>query len=138
MCDSLWQAVNISAYEKGHFMWYKNKRVGENKIASFMSDLSKLVGLSKVYTNHCIRVTGATQLSRAKFSSHQIMAVTGHKSVNSLAMYQRVESNEKLMMGISLQYSLINAEEVYNKTQDEKNSKKETTYSSDWCPAIEY
>ena len=119
-CDYLWQTPNVLAYNKGEPNWFKNKRLGENKIASFMTDLSKTVGLSKNYTNHCIRVTGTTQLTRAHFSSNQIMAVTGHKSVNSLAMYQRVESNEKLMMGVSLQFSLINAKEVYAKTHEEQ------------------
>ena len=72
----------------------------------FMSTLSNLTGLSYKYTNHCVHVTGTTNLTRANFSPNQIMSVTGHKSVNSLAMYQRVNGNEKLMMGMSLAYNL--------------------------------
>lgn len=42
------------------------------------------------------------------------MAITGHKSIHSLAIYQCVSANEKMMMGMSLTYSLLNAEEVYH------------------------
>jgi hypothetical protein len=45
--------------------------------------------LSQIYTNHSIRATGATILGR-NCSMAQIMAVTGHKSASSVAVYQRV------------------------------------------------
>ena len=103
----LWQTPNPPAFLKGNHVWYKNSRMGESNIATFMSNLSKLVGLSYKYTNHCVRVTGATNLTRANFTSNQIMSITGHKLVNSLAMYQRVNTNEKLMMGMSLAFNLF-------------------------------
>ena len=40
------------------------------------------------------------------------MAVTGHKSLQSLAIYQRVKSDEKMMMGMSLMYNLLKPEDV--------------------------
>lgn len=40
------------------------------------------------------------------------MVVSGHKSLASLAIYERVKSDEKMMMGMSLTYSLLNPEEV--------------------------
>ena len=43
------------------------------------------------------------------------MSVTGHKSVNSLAMYQCVKGDEKMMMGMSLAYNLFFPREVYDK-----------------------
>ena len=43
------------------------------------------------------------------------MSVTGHKSVNSLAIYQRVKNDEKLMIGMSLAYNLFFSQEVYDK-----------------------
>jgi len=67
-----------------------------------MKDLSMKYALSRIYTNHSIRVTGATILSRKKYSCSQIKEVTGHKSVSSLAVYQRVSDEEKLQMGKSL------------------------------------
>ena len=47
--------------------WYSNERVGHNPLDSFMSKLAKNIQLSQHYTNHCIRVTGATNLIRANF-----------------------------------------------------------------------
>jgi integrase len=49
--------------------------------------------LSQIDTNHSIRATGATILGR-NCSMAQIMAVTGHKSVSSVAVYQRASSKE--------------------------------------------
>ena len=51
-----------------------------------------------IYTNHSIRATGATILGR-NCSMAQIMAITGHKSASSVAVYQRVSSKEKQVMG---------------------------------------
>ena len=70
--------------------------------------------LSDHFTNHCTRVTGATNLARSgKYTPEQIMSVTGHKSIQSLCIYQRVKEDEKLMMGMSLTYSLLNPKEVF-------------------------
>ncbi len=55
--------------------------------------------LSRVYTNHSIRVTAATFLKCNKFSDNQIMAITGHHSVTSLSLYEKVSTEEKLLMG---------------------------------------
>ena len=53
-----------------------------------------------IYTNHSIRATGATILGLGRnCSMAQIMAVTGHKSASSVAVYQRVSSKEKQVMG---------------------------------------
>ena len=54
------------------------------------------------YTNHSIRVTGATILTWDSYAASQIKEVTGHKSVSSLAIYQRVSDKEKFQMGQSL------------------------------------
>ena len=51
-----------------------------------------------IYTNHSIRATGATILGR-NCSMAQIMAVPEHKSASSVAVYQRVSSKEKQVMG---------------------------------------
>ena len=40
------------------------------------------------------------------------MSISGHKSLESLAIYQKVASDEKMMMGMSLMYSLLCPEEV--------------------------
>jgi hypothetical protein len=52
-----------------------------------------------IINNHSIRVTGASILSQASYNPHQIMVVTGHKSVQSLTVYERVTPQEKIRMG---------------------------------------
>ena len=49
------------------------------------------------------------------------MFVTGHKSLQSLSMYQRVKADEKMMMGMSLAYSLVNPIEVQSALQEIPN-----------------
>ena len=86
--------------------------IGKNPLGSFMSNVSNKCGLSKVYTNHSIRVTAATVLTRMKFSPSEIMSVTGHKSVQSLSIYQKTKVDQKIEMGDILFQSM-------NKPDDE-------------------
>jgi len=72
--------------------------MGREKLASFLKVLSKKVPLSRVYTNHSVRVTGVSILGRG-FSMPQIMSVSGHRSTSSLAVYQLVSYREKQAMG---------------------------------------
>ena len=96
--DRLWQRPRDSFLDSDE-IWYNNVPVGKKTLSLFMSQLSQLCSLSLKYTNHSIRATGATLLSRAMFNPAQIMAVTGHKSVSSLSVYQRVSDEEKMAMG---------------------------------------
>ena len=80
-----------------------------------ISDLLK-GEISQRYTNHCIRVTGATNLSKI-FNSKQVMSITGHKSLQSLALYQHVRSDEKMAMGLSLTYSLFQPKDAFRMMQ---------------------
>ena len=102
--NSLWQRPAKNFPKDESKPWFEKTTVGHNTHEKFMSTISTKANLSKRYTNHCIRVTGITNLTRANFNVKQIMAVSGHKSVESLALYQRVQSNEKLVMGMSLSY----------------------------------
>ena len=83
-------------------VWYCSSGVGEKTLSSFMSKLGKSCGLSLIYHNHSIRATGATIPSKNMYGAIQIMAVTGHKFVQSLLTYQRVDTEEKIKMGQTL------------------------------------
>lgn len=109
---SLWQTPIDRLKNLDKPVWYKNETMGHNPLDTFMSKLGKMCNLSQHYTNHCIRVTGATNLFRGNFNAKQIMAVTGHKSIESLAVYQRVRSDEKLCMGMCLTFSLLRPTEA--------------------------
>ncbi|KAK3086405.1 hypothetical protein FSP39_017969 [Pinctada imbricata] len=104
--EVLWQRPKDS-YVADDTTCYANVPVGEKKLSAFMSDLSKAAGLSQKYTNHSIRATGATILSKGMFGPSQVMDVTGHKSVQSLSVYQRVSDGEKIQMGQVLSKTLV-------------------------------
>lgn len=102
-CPRLWQKPKTTLKNsESDTTWYHNIPLGVNSLRKFMADISCKYELSIIYKNHSVRATGATILSRHKFGSKQIMSVTGHKSVSSLAVYQRVSQEEKLEMGKTL------------------------------------
>ena len=108
----MWQKPKQKIPKEGP--WYDASPVGHNTLEKFMGRISDLLKekISQRYTNHCIRVTGTTNLSKF-FNPKQVMAITGHKSLQSLAIYQRVHSDEKMSMSMSLTYSLLNPEETF-------------------------
>ena len=82
-------------------IWYGKQHLGKNSLSPFMSDISKKCGLSKNYTNHSIRVTGASVLTRENFSASEIMSITSHKSVQSLTRYRKHKIKTKLQWAMS-------------------------------------
>ena len=65
-------------------VWYAAQPLGKNKLAGMMTWISNEVGLSKRYTNHCIRTRG---FRRASIDLLSIMSLTGHRNVKSLDSY---------------------------------------------------
>ena len=49
----------------GDSVWYNGRPHGINTLGNFMAQISKAAGLSRVYTNHCLRATAVTVLSNA-------------------------------------------------------------------------
>ena len=108
--EYLWQ-VPLKVFNREDPVWYGKGKIGKNPLAKFMSSVSVFCGLSRVYTNHCIRVTGASVLTRMKFSSSEIMSVTGHKSVQSLAIYQKTQDKKKIEMEQVIHQSMTRSED---------------------------
>lgn len=100
-------------------VWYGPRRLGIQKMRHFMQNLSAEAQLTRKYTNHDIRVTGCSILTRAKYSNKQIASITGHRSMQSLAIYQHVSTDEKLMMGVTLNCALLAPETIPNAIQSE-------------------
>ena len=119
-CERLWQRPKNSFFE-ADTTWYCASPIGEKTLSSFMGNLSSQLNLSRRYTNHSIRATGATLLSRANFNNAQIMSVTGHKSVSSLAVYQRVSEKEKMSMGDALSKCLTKNSSVISTNGSQEN-----------------
>ena len=46
-------------------------------------------------------------LAKNNYCDTQIMAVTGHKSVAALSMYQRVDNEDKIKMGKTLPDNIV-------------------------------
>ena len=104
-CKSLWQRPK-DVFRTEDTVWFHNKAVGEKLLKRFMKNLSVSHNLSQAYSNHSIRVTGGSILSRLQYGGRQIMAVTGQISVSSLADNQRMSDTEKLHTGLSLNAAL--------------------------------
>lgn len=109
-CESLWQRPLARQNAEGDC--YCRRAVGHNTLGSFMSTTSKNCKLSQRYTNHDIRVTSCTLLFHCKFTNKEIMAISGHKSVNSLAIYQKVNFEQKIQMGKTFNIALTNPEKL--------------------------
>ena len=106
----MWQYPLANVDPKNPEIWYGKTYIGRNPLSKFMSEVSKQCGLSRIYTNHSIRVTSCTVLTRCRFSESEIMAVSGHKSVQSLAIYQKTQKQQKINMGKALFQSMTKNE----------------------------
>ena len=107
----LWQKPLEKENMEKQMYWYGLQHLGKNTLGKFMSDVSEKCGLSMIYTNHSIRVTGITVLTRMQFSTSEIMSVSGHKSVQSLTNYQKTKSKQKISMGQAPYQSMTRSEE---------------------------
>ena len=85
----------LSKYHKDGAVWYGKTPIGVNQLYEFMPRLSAEAGLSKRYTNHCIRAMVATNLCDAGVSNIGIMSVTGHRNVQSLNTYIKPADSER-------------------------------------------
>ena len=112
----LWQKPLDHPHPSTPNIWYSRQHTGRNPLAKFMSEVSKHCELSQKYTNHSIRVTGCTVLMRCNFSHSEIMAVSSHKSVQSLAVYQKTKDKQKIQMGKALFQSMTREEDMIDIT----------------------
>lgn len=109
-CDRLFQRPS----KENSVRWYDSAPMGHNTIANMMPRLSAKAGLSRRYTNHSLRATSVNVLDNiGKFASRHIMAVTGHKSENSLKTYSGHTGRDiKRAMSGTISTTLRNAKTV--------------------------
>ena len=115
--DYLWQIPLRKINPADPNVWYGLGHIGKNPLAKFMSQVSLNCNLSQIYTNHCIRVTGASILTRFNFAASEIMSVTGLKSIQSLAIYQKTQDKTKEEMGSVLCQAMNTHDENIQKRQ---------------------
>jgi hypothetical protein len=85
-------------------VWYTSRPMGKTMIGNFMKVISKRAGLTKMYTNHCVRATSVTLLSHAGVETREICKITGHKNDQSLKSYSTESSaNQKRAYSAILQ-----------------------------------
>ena len=94
-CEAFFQRPR-QKYSEDDPIWFENKPLGKNKLSKMMKLISREAGLSKIYTNHCIRATVITTLSDADIPTRQIMNVSGHVNEDSLRSYSRRPSEDQL------------------------------------------
>ena len=91
--DALWQRPN-DKWQPGRF-WYYKAPLGDSSLNSMMKKMSSDAGLSKIYTNHCLRATASKGLADAGFERTDIYVVTGHRNIKSLDPYINMPSDAK-------------------------------------------
>ena len=127
--NNLWQSPKFTKFpdDPRQRVYYGPSDVGHNTHEKFVGKIAKKCGFEQFnYTNHSLRVTAITTLTRQNYTNKQIMSITGHKSSSSLETYQRVSGPEKIAMGKSLGTSLITSKELvpYNPPKSNNNSEK--------------
>ena len=95
-------------------IWYDAKPIGVNKLENMMKSISEASKLSKVYTNHCVRATAITLWSNAGMQNRHIMAISGHRSEQSLAHYNTRPSISQLQRCIEVLSRSLTAESPFS------------------------
>ena len=94
--DALWQRP-LESFDQEQTVWFYKTPLGKNALGVFMSQISKIGGLSQIYTNHCVRATSITTLDNAGVAARHIMRASGHKSEASIRSYScRLSEGKKV------------------------------------------
>ncbi|XP_030066795.1 uncharacterized protein LOC115475173 isoform X2 [Microcaecilia unicolor] len=107
-------------------IWYGKHPVGERFISGLMKKISAEAGLSKIYTNHCIRSTCCQVLSEAGIQNRHIISISGHKSELSLRHYTN-QTNDKQKCDLN---------KILTESLPQQPSSPQRQPIS--CPAVEY
>ena len=76
-------------------IWYCNAPIGAHGLSDRMTDISKLSGLSRIYSNHSIRATCITLLDDSGIEARHIMRVSGHRNEASIRSYASCLDDKK-------------------------------------------
>lgn len=80
-------------------VFFNNIAVGQNGLGQIMQTISKMSGISTVYTNHSFQATAVSVLHAAQIQSRHIMSVTGHKAESSIKTFsERIDEKTKKIM----------------------------------------
>ena len=96
------------AVKESDSVWYDNMVIGQRTLGDKMKNLSRSAELSYLYTNHSIRATTISILDECGYEARHIMAVSGHRSENSIRSYAAKTSlSKKRKMSEALSSTVI-------------------------------
>ena len=92
-------------------VWYSASPVGRNQLTKMVATMFEMAGVNGQKTNHSLRVAGASSLFDAGVPERIIQARTGHRSLESLRLYERVTERQdmqvaKILTGESTSFSI--------------------------------
>ena len=95
-------------------VWYDARPIGVNKLDNMLESISEAAKLSKMYTNHSVRATAIALWSNAGIQNRHIMAISGHRSEQSLAHYNTQPSTSQLQHCSEVLSRSLTAECIYS------------------------
>jgi len=96
-CDAFFQYPRKnSKWKYDDEVLFDARPIGCNKLDGMMKSISEEAKLSKMYTNHGVRATAITLWSNAGVQNRHIMAISGHRSKQSLLHYNTQPSTSQL------------------------------------------
>ena len=93
--EALWQKPMLFVPDHSSAYWYCNAPIGDKALGKMMSDMSAQYGLSKRYTDQCVRVTSLQILDDEQIPGRHVIRVSGHKSEASIKSYERKLSSSR-------------------------------------------
>ena len=99
------------ASDSARSVWYSASPVGRNQLTKMVATMCGMAGINGQKTNHSLRVAGASSLFDAGVPERIIQARTGHRSLESLRLYERVTEKQdmqvaKILTGESSSFSV--------------------------------
>jgi integrase len=92
-------AASIKAYDSGHLIFIATQHgdpYTSRGFGNWFTDSARAAGLPAGRTAHGLRKAAARRLAEAGCSSHQIAAITGHKTLKEVERYTRAAAQKAL------------------------------------------
>ena len=74
--------------------WFKKQHVGRNTLSKMVGSMCDEAGIERK-TNHSLRATETTRMFKAGVPEKLIQQRTGHRSVDSLCVYERASAEQQ-------------------------------------------
>ena len=108
--------------------WYWSTPLGKNKLAQMVKQMFRRANIQGNFTNHSLRATCATQLFGAGIPEALVQKQTGHKSVESLRLYERVTEHQKRVVSNIIQ-PVVDPDSVYSPSENQPVFDPDSVYS---------